>query len=330
MALEAFLQSDTESKVLNLIRENSKIGNSELRLLFKFVINPKRTVKLGSDSREVSFVEIAFKHCNVEALKMLLCEFGANPNICRGYINLTTNVSFIDSLAKMPNPKVIECFLELGVDVNVLTEKGRPLHFLCRNDVQIGNHRQWMLLVAKVFILAVKGARYDLTDGIHAQNTPKNLLVQDFALCKFDDKHQWSTFQKLCLLIAIGEDSTFDEPQPHHGFAGMFPSRIFEEHLVMYFYFFKNSRYLCELIMQSGYRLKHLDEIAAKSLHSAHQVSIFRRFFNREPLSLQRLAGNVVRTSLRPNAVAALKQMPFTSALKNFITFDLAHPSFFK
>ena len=48
MALEAFLQSDTESKVLNLIRENSKIGNSELRLLFKFVINPKRTVKLGA------------------------------------------------------------------------------------------------------------------------------------------------------------------------------------------------------------------------------------------------------------------------------------------
>ena len=91
MALEGFLQSDTESKVLNLIRENSKIGNSELRLLFQFVINPKRTVKLGSDSREVSFVEIAFKHCNVEALKMLLWEFGANPNICRGHINLTTN-----------------------------------------------------------------------------------------------------------------------------------------------------------------------------------------------------------------------------------------------
>ena len=76
--------------------------------------------------------------------------------------------------------------------------------------------------------------------------------------------------------------------------------------------------------MQSGYRPDKLNEIAEKNLKMSEKIQQFRETYNK-PLTLKRQAANVIRTSLKPNAVAGLKHLKLPPGFdSSFITLGLS------
>ena len=63
-----------------------------------------------------------------------------------------------------------------------------------------------------------------------------------------------------------------------------------------------------QIIVSSGYRPQHLDEISEKSPELAQNVQKFKEKLNR-PLSLEQLAANVIRPMLKPNTVVGAKKL---------------------
>ena len=88
-----------------------------------------------------------------------------------------------------------------------------------------------------------------------------------------------------------------------------------------------------ETIISSGYRLKFFDEIADVQLYPEmiRRVKKLITKYN-QPLSLQQLAANTIRTKLRPNAVAAskrfVKEGTLSESQARFLTLGLTEQDF--
>ena len=79
-----------------------------------------------------------------------------------------------------------------------------------------------------------------------------------------------------------------------------------------------------EAVLESGYKPKRLKEIAAKHPHLVEKVNQCREIYSKKPLTLQRQAANVIRTSLKPNAVAGLKHFELPPGFNpSYITLGL-------
>ena len=84
---------------------------------------------------------------------------------------------------------------------------------------------------------------------------------------------------------------------------------------------------LQDLVIQSGYRFsfkqEYFEEMLSRDSESANKIDFIREKMKR-PLTLQRLAANVIRTSLRPNAVAGLKHLQLPPGFdQSYITLGL-------
>ena len=64
----------------------------------------------------------------------------------------------------------------------------------------------------------------------------------------------------------------------------------------------------CDVIMDSGFRPKHLKTVARIFPPVRNRVQIFKeKYMYNGPLSLHKLAANIIRSRLRPNAVVGAK-----------------------
>ena len=67
---------------------------------------------------------------------------------------------------------------------------------------------------------------------------------------------------------------------------------------------------VCDVIMDSGFRPKNVDDVADEHPELAERVEQFKqKYMYRGPLSLQKLAANVVRSRLKPNTVAGARAL---------------------
>lgn len=117
----------------------------------------------------------------------------------------------------------------------------------------------------------------------------------------------------LCSFLAIGCSITKEHQENHEMLEHL------ERKLVT-----PNIAYVAALFHESGYIFKHLSKI--ESSHQALNLDGIKtmRTLQSTPLSLQRLAANVLRTGLRPNAIAGVKRLPLHSNLRSFITLSLS------
>ena len=87
---------------------------------------------------------------------------------------------------------------------------------------------------------------------------------------------------------------------------------------------------LCDVIWKSGYPPKNF-EIIPKSFFRRKLKKNIEEYQSKypQPLTLQRLAANVIRTSLRPNAVAGLKHLQLPPGFdSSVITLGLTKENF--
>ena len=202
--------------------------------------------------------------------------------------------------------KMLSCLLELGADVNAMDGRfRRPLHLARAPE--------------EVVLLAQYGARYDLEDKFG--RTPQEIMLHDFTMgyhCSCRSSHNSiDNYPLISYLCAIGDD--MQHPQSHEA------CEIFETFLIADF-----DGMHSEAVLESGYKPKHLKEIAAKHPHLIEKVSECREIYCNTPLPLQRQAANVIRTSLKPNTVAGLKQLQLPTRLESYITLGLVAKNFLK
>ena len=171
-----------------------------------------------------------------------------------------------------------------------------------------------------IFRWAEHGARYDIPTqctirGVDCNfSTAKDKALHDlWYLWPFRGPVRFLEcyVERIACLLAVGES-------PHFGKPDKSMLQKFETFLV------KNmDRNMVHLLMESGYRPQELASAVEEGEISVEEVEKFQANFNRV-LSLQRLAANVIRTSLRPNAVAGLQHLPLPVMFdKTFITLGL-------
>ena len=234
---------------------------------------------------------------------------------------------------------VIPHLLKAGADVNIKTDHhGSPLKLLC--NFLSSEHLQLKENANLLFLFAEHGARYDLD-----KNTPKHIQLQRLSdSWQFESKHEPSApkyvklyhlgeclhvdfkhissvcFKILCLLFAIGEKSKIDPNEiekVHYSYCCV--QTAFEEVLLK-----DLGGFYCELVVKSGYKPGKLDEIVDGNPNLAEKVQLFRETYDK-PLTLKRQAANVIRTSLKPNAVAGLKHLHLPPGFdSSYITLGLS------
>ena len=229
----------------------------------------------------------------------ILVKFGANFDFFKTSHKAVTALTEV-CMPDMLTDDVLLAMIESGYDVNMQ-------HF------KVGSHLN-LVEPAHVFMLAEHGARYDIPSQATMQGvdynfpTVKARMLQDVL---FDEGLRILLVVKIICLIAIGETPHFQQPDKS-------ALQKFDAFLVKYM-----DRNMVNVITESGYRPQELASDVESGDISAEEVEKFQAMFNRV-LSLQRLAANVIRTSLRPNAVAGLKQLPLPVMFdKTFITLGL-------
>ena len=144
--------------------------------------------------------------------------------------------------------------------------------------------------------------RYDLrNDKSKSELTPKHQLFI-FLFLERLLRVSHMPLRLLCLLLAIG-DSCRVESHFTERFTNIRVHTLLEEALLKDF-----GGFYCELVVQSGYKPEKLDGIVEEHPGLAQKLQEFRETYNK-PLTLKRQAANVIRTSLKPNAVAGLKHL---------------------
>ena len=190
---------------------------------------------------------------------------------------------------------MLDCILEMGADVNAMErDYGRPLH--------LAEHPEQLVL------LAHHGARLDLRD--HNRRTPQQKMLHELAL-DFALERATKYYQLISILYAIG-----DVQQSEYG-----TGKRLETKLIRDLY---KSDMISEAILESGYKPKYLKEIAEEYPRLVENVNKCREIYCNTPLSLQRQAANVIRTSLKPNAVAGLRKLQLPPGFNpSYITLGL-------
>lgn len=285
-------------KIYLLIGENTEKSNKKLRRLLK----KKRRLQflpwhqLNQD-RLCDFMDRAIKATNYDALKSLIAA-GGDVNHELGHTMTILHVA-----ARYCNTNILIDLLEGGGNVNKTTRFGTPLHFAAMGSI-------WEQPFRNITTLAKYGARYDSKDA--DGNTPLEYLFSTYnktALTQQLDLEELLPIVTVCCLLAIGAQLNI---------TGARTKRSFETRVVLY----ENTN-LSEVIIQSGFKFSHLHEIEPSRLISLSGLTNVRER-TECPLSLKRLAANIIRTSLQPNAIAGINKMNLPAGFdKSYITLGL-------
>ena len=138
------------------------------------------------------------------------------------------------------------------------------------------------------FILAALGCRFD--EAFIGKSLMSECILQGVS-----STYVTETALKICCLLAFGED---------------FPKNHFTYENLDHFLVKLRSRKAVRIIIQSGYRprSKNLALLQHKGKITSSDVQEFCEK-HPLPLTLERLAANVVRTSLQPNAVFGARKL---------------------
>ena len=189
--------------------------------------------------------------------------------------------------------------------------------YMCTSPLNYRAHfEKYNASAEEIFLLAKLGAK-----------NPKGKKM--FKQCHWNGKHQEFTVTQICALIVMGyqiNDSDFNLKS--------FPSRRMFQWHISHTYFDKQ---VLRIILESGFQPKFVeptrnDEMFmrrfAYPLHNvANKLDRLKRL-TWQPLALQRLAANVIRTSLQPNAVAGLPNLDIPPILKPYIIHGLTEEAF--
>ena len=272
-------------------------GTNALRLLLEHEAEPNSRIKRRDVTTRVYTPLLrAIKHRNCDAIR-ILCEFGASfEEIVKDY-ELSHNLYLLDHWQTDGiDEDALKTMIQCGYEVhsNHKYPKGGFLHFAKPRNV---------------LVLAELGYRYDVAVG------GKRPLAKSIdRLSYFSCTHVTAYALKICTLLAMRDDLV----------KYAFEDSEFDQFLVSL-----RSYDAVRIILQSGYCPK---QESLRSLQQEDKIKAddMKDFWETHPLplTLERLAANVIRKSLQPNAVVGVKRLVETDLLplpyfSTFITFGV-------
>ena len=144
--------------------------------------------------------------------------------------------------------------------------------------------------------LAKAGARHDVRSqyGNNPLCTPVEACLFELKDSPYGLPERY--FERIAVLLVIGAKlKNFTESQ----------QSIFDQLMVLYTV---TGPTVCDTIMKSGYRPKDVDKLAKDDPKLKVDVDRFKKKYS-NPLSLQQLAANAVRTRLQPNALVGARRL---------------------
>ena len=278
--------------ILEVLKRRGKSANRALRILLENGANPLE-MKRTTECIVIPIIS-AVIYENVTAFSTLCDYIGDIRNAkILGKPLLRYILTRYQGKNRRLDSKFVEILASKGVSVNVINPSGygaSSLHIA-------KSYTMWALAEA--------GARYDLTarfiSKINRAYTFKCTPLEHFIhedLVDFRQPHfvgvSHRLLRVLCVMLAIG-DTLNDIPNGYD---------LALDAIVVSTVGYRT----CQVIMDSGYRVKDLEEVCRKLPLLTPAALLFQRKYS-GPLSLQKLAANVVRRQLRPNAVAGAREL---------------------
>ena len=255
------------------VLQNNDKSNKALAILLENGI--KSQIKANKDIL-FCFKECAIGHRNVDALRIYFqYDFEPNTELFRNFVEVSA--LFYDHTQREEALKII-----------LNHAKNSPTW------VEKMDYFRAIRTAKDVFMLANYGARfqkklYDLPNSFIKYDPLDGPMIEVTA----------AELKKHCALVASGLEPCFPEIDPIRQVAN--GQEDFDEALVVF-----RKQPFTRIIMQSGYKTTFCRNQAILSEYVKpfwKEIEDFKRMYSRQPLSLQRLAANVIRKELRPNAV---------------------------
>ena len=282
--------------ILECIKLNCEKGNEVLKILFENGLEQEWCMDL------VCF-ELAIKYLNIDALRLFYTLVFPGQ-----YADFKTFSNFSESTGDHPRRhEALEVLLQNSTSIQVWHRQ--PSYF------------RSMHTPTDIFMLANHGACFNYSNFLTkiVITAPKQnghyICVNDFGL------------KYMCAYEICGLKSTWGGEQcsPLGGKEVTGDQFVINQSLV-----FNKNLNATRIIMESGFRSIFARDGAEKELKNygtLKDIKLFNQMYSRKPLSLQRLAADVIRKELQPNAIIGSRILAETGELSkeqaSYIIFDL-------